>query len=38
MKAEAKAAGQPLADNWRHPQQDRLDALGALISRAKTTR
>jgi predicted nucleic acid-binding Zn-ribbon protein len=37
MKAEATAAGRPLADNWRHPQQDRMDALGALIARAKAT-
>jgi len=35
MKAEAADAGRPLADNWRHPQQDRMDALGALIARAK---
>jgi DNA repair exonuclease SbcCD ATPase subunit len=35
MKAEATAAGRPLADNWRHPQQDRMDALRALIARAK---
>jgi DNA repair exonuclease SbcCD ATPase subunit len=35
MKAEAKAAGRPLADNWRHPQQDRMDALKALVTRAK---
>lgn len=35
MKAEEKAAGRPLPDNWRHPQQDRMDALKALITRAK---
>jgi predicted nucleic acid-binding Zn-ribbon protein len=36
MKAEAKAAGRPLADNWRHPQQDSMDALKALLARART--
>jgi chromosome segregation ATPase len=35
MKAEATAAGRPLADNWRHPQQDRLDAMRAMVDRAK---
>jgi len=35
MKAESTAAGRPLADNWRHPQQDRMDAMRALVDRAK---
>jgi chromosome segregation ATPase len=37
-KEEAKAAGRPLPDNWRHPQQDRMDALRTLITRAKAVR
>jgi DNA repair exonuclease SbcCD ATPase subunit len=35
MKTEAADAGRPIANNWRHPQQDRLDALKTLITRAK---
>ena len=35
MKAEAEAAGRPLPANWRHPQQDRMDALKVLVDRAK---
>ena len=35
MKAEAKAAGRPFAADWRHPEQDKLDALKALLARAK---
>ena len=38
MKAEAAAAGRPLAADWRHPQQDRMDALGALLARARAAR
>ena len=33
MKAEADAAGRPFPSDWRHPQQDRLDALKALIAK-----
>jgi DNA repair exonuclease SbcCD ATPase subunit len=35
MKAEADAAGRPLPANWRHPQQDRMDTLKALLDHAK---
>jgi DNA repair exonuclease SbcCD ATPase subunit len=35
MKEEAKDAGRPFPENWRHPQQDRMDAMKALITRAK---
>ena len=35
IKAEADAAGRPLPANWRHPQQDRMDTLKALITRVK---
>ncbi|MCX5684603.1 MAG: hypothetical protein NT049_13065 [Planctomycetota bacterium] len=38
MKAEAAAAGRPLAADWRHPQQDRMDALAAILARAKAAR
>ena len=35
IKAEADAAGRPLPANWRHPQQDRMDTLKALLDHAK---
>ena len=35
LRTEAKQAGRPLPDNWRHPQQDRMDALKSLITEAK---
>jgi len=35
MKSEATAAGRTFDPKWRHPQQDRLDALKTLIDRAK---
>jgi len=38
MKAEADAAGRPLPANWRHPQQDRMDALKALLDRVRPAR
>ena len=38
MKAEAAAASRPLPADWRHPQQDRMDILKALIAKAKTAR
>jgi DNA repair exonuclease SbcCD ATPase subunit len=38
MKAEAEAAGRPLPANWRHPQQDRMDALKALLNRVQPAR
>ena len=38
MKAEAKAAGRAFPENWRHPGQDNLDALGALLARAKAVK
>jgi DNA repair exonuclease SbcCD ATPase subunit len=35
LKAEAQQAGRPFPENWRHPQQDRMDALKALVAKAK---
>jgi hypothetical protein len=35
LKAEAEAAGQTFPADWRHPQQDRLDALNAVLTRAR---
>ena len=35
MKSEAAAAGRSFDPKWRHPQQDRLDALKTLIDKAK---
>lgn len=38
LKAEAEKTGLPFADDWRHPQQDRMDGLKALIDKAKAAR
>ena len=38
MKAEATAAGRTFPPDWRHPQQDRMDALQALIAKVKAAR
>jgi chromosome segregation ATPase len=35
MRAEAVAAGRPFPPDWRHPQQDRLDALKVLLDKAR---
>jgi hypothetical protein len=35
LKAKAEAAGRTLPEDWRHPQQDRIDALKILIERAE---
>jgi len=35
MKAEAEAAGRTFPPDWRHPQQDRMDALKVLVDHAK---
>ena len=35
LKAKAEAAGRTLPEDWRHPQQDRIDALKNLIERAE---
>jgi hypothetical protein len=35
MTSEAAAAGRTFDPKWRHPQQDRLDALKSLIDKAK---
>jgi predicted nucleic acid-binding Zn-ribbon protein len=37
MKAEGEASRQTLPAGWRHPQQDQMDALKALIARAKAS-
>ena len=34
LKAKAEAAGRSFPDDWRHPQQDKIDALHSLIERA----
>ena len=38
LKEQAKLAGRDFPEDWRHPQQDRMDALKALIERAKAAR
>jgi|WetSurMetagenome_2_1015567.scaffolds.fasta_scaffold16777_4 hypothetical protein len=38
MKAEAAAAGRPFPTDWRHPEQDTLDALKTLVARAAAAR
>jgi hypothetical protein len=35
LAAEAAKSGQPLPPNWRHPQQDRMDALKAILDKVK---
>jgi len=35
LKAKAEADGHTLPEDWRHPKQDALDALKALIERAE---
>jgi predicted nucleic acid-binding Zn-ribbon protein len=35
LKAETAQSGQPFPAAWRHPQQDRMDALKALLDRVK---
>lgn len=37
MKADAAKSGNPLPADWKHPQQPRMDALKALIQKARTT-
>ena len=34
LKAESEKAGIPFPEKWRHPQQDRMDAIKALIDKA----
>ncbi|MGB2938384.1 MAG: hypothetical protein WBD05_09365 [Phycisphaerae bacterium] len=38
LKEQAKLAGRDFPEDWRHPQQDRMDALKSLIERAKAVR
>jgi predicted nucleic acid-binding Zn-ribbon protein len=38
LKADAEAAGRTFAADWRHPQQDRMDALKALLDKLKAAR
>jgi len=35
LKEETTKAGQPFPPNWRHPQLDRMDALKAILDKAK---
>jgi len=35
LREDARIAGRSFPDDWRHPQQDRIDALKALIERAE---
>jgi len=35
LKADAQQAGRAFPTNWRHPQQDRMDAMKALLDKAK---
>ena len=34
LKAESEKAGIPFPEEWRHPQQDRMDAIKALVEKA----
>jgi len=34
LKAESQKAGIPFPEQWRHPQQDRMDAIKALLAAA----
>ena len=34
LKAESEKAGIPFPEQWRHPQQDRMDAIKALLAAA----
>ena len=38
LKAESEKAGITLPDKWRHPQQDRMDTLKALLDKAEAAR
>jgi len=38
LKAESEKAGIPFPEKWRHPQQDRMDAIKALIDKASAPR
>ena len=35
LREDARLAGRSFPDDWRHPQQDKIDALKALIERAE---
>jgi len=38
LKAESEKAGIPFPEKWRHPQQDRMDAIKALLDKAPASR
>jgi len=38
LQVECEELGIPFPDNWRHPQQDRMDKIKALIVKAKQAR
>lgn len=38
LKAESEKAGLPFPENWRHPQQDRMDAIKALVAKVKAVK
>lgn len=38
LKAESEKADLPFPENWRHPQQDRMDAIKALVAKVKAVK
>jgi len=38
LKAQAEKAGRDFPEDWRHPEQDRMDALMALLDEAEAAR
>jgi chromosome segregation ATPase len=38
LKAESDKAGLPFPENWRHPQQDRMDAIKRLVEKVQVAR
>lgn len=38
LKAESEKSGIPFPEKWRHPQQDRMDAIKGLLDKAAATK
>jgi len=38
LKADSEKAGIPFPEKWRHPQQDRMDAIKGLLDKAAATK
>ncbi len=38
LKAESDKAGLPFPENWRHPQQDRMDAIKTLLEKVQASK